>query len=352
MTSFIHRPPLLCVPNRDGIVIHKHSHNPKTIGKQVFDRGAMVTEVFNNHLMAAIDPHNSFTVKYHGAGWVGTTDRSVQLIFDDGGFSLKEYRDAPHKWPNVSLDHLLVGAVGIMHGIVAMQQINVCHLDIKPPNLVFDPVIQKLSLIDFGLMSEFSNIKTNSVVMQYSYPYYPPEMLVISSLINDQTTDAESILDRFRGAYYKQTRKYMGFNMDWMSQPGIEEWPGFVRGIDSFSLAFTLLELCAESGAPINNQEFVHAFLHTVILPLINLNPVIRPTIQNMIVIAEDLVSHHCKHQYEVLQARLLESKHARQTIEDEMARECLLGPCDPLLLARIQHNSALVRTSAALRSM
>ena len=74
-------------------------------------------------------------------------------------------------------------AISILTGIKILQKHNICHLDIKPQNMVFNPFTGKLKLIDFGISTKLSNMlkytEGNALLYEPGYFIYPPEFTVI-----------------------------------------------------------------------------------------------------------------------------------------------------------------------------
>ena len=102
-----------------------------------------------------------------------------QLIFKEGGEDLGNILKYYQK--NNSLAHQLLHAfIPIVKGLKNIYHAGYSHLDIKPHNILFDAKTNKMILIDFGLMTTFTNIYKTKYIVHADYPYYPPEFKMFS----------------------------------------------------------------------------------------------------------------------------------------------------------------------------
>jgi hypothetical protein len=112
------------------------------------------------------------------------TTKLTQIIYQDGGIDLTEAaKSVPFE--------LIFGALGsIFTGIKILQKHDICHLDIKPQNMVFSPVTGKLRLIDFGLATKLSDMlkyrQKNAGRYKHQYFVYPPEFTLIWNNNNER----------------------------------------------------------------------------------------------------------------------------------------------------------------------
>lgn len=135
----------------------------------------------------------------------GSTDHSyMQLIYKDGGTDLSSWVKQYKKKSNASKRRIFVSLITkhlgtVIEGLTKISQSGYVHLDIKPPNILFDK--KQLYIIDFGLLTEQSKlyVTKNKSLLSYQYPYYPPEFKLYSlrkplSLKSFQT----SVLDNMK----------------------------------------------------------------------------------------------------------------------------------------------------------
>ena len=102
-----------------------------------------------------------------------------QLIFKDGGVDLQAIIRKTHQLTQDRKRKLFLSIfqsmVPVLHGLANLSDSNLIHLDLKPSNLLFDG--KKLVVIDFGLLTNSTELynKSKLSLLSYDYPYYPPE---------------------------------------------------------------------------------------------------------------------------------------------------------------------------------
>lgn len=166
----------------------KYNH---AVGKVFVDQAYHDFEYqVNIDVIKKIDPDSSFTLPLYDACDIvqfqkknaaadctlidkGKVQRYHQLIYKDGGHSLKEILRA--KGSVTKLRSLVSKMRPILIGLHAIQKHGYVHQDIKPHNIMYDG--KKLYIIDFGIMMKARNVYSpeNMHVLKYDYPYYPPE---------------------------------------------------------------------------------------------------------------------------------------------------------------------------------
>jgi len=94
-----------------------------------------------------------------------------QLIYEYGGNDLNVASTIS------SFKDIFIGMETIFIGLKSLESHKYAHMDIKPANIVYNSENKKVSLIDFGLLTDFSKVYTRSKtnILEYKYPYYPPE---------------------------------------------------------------------------------------------------------------------------------------------------------------------------------
>lgn len=144
----------------------------------------------------SIDPNNEFTTELKGAMILNRdtirdpelvsclTKKNKnksrfyhQIILENGGVRIdKEY--------SLSYVDFIFKFEVFLKGMLKIQSRNLVHLDIKPANVLISS--EKISLIDFGLMTKTRELFTedNTHILGYlEYPYYPPEFYIAYMII-------------------------------------------------------------------------------------------------------------------------------------------------------------------------
>jgi serine/threonine protein kinase len=143
--------------------------------------------------VARIDPKGLFTVKLHqkcqadlvntpinelskctNLKLLSTTSQVQQLIYADGGLSAHRCAYMGIRFVDVAR-----GMYATFNGIEELAKSGLCHMDIKPTNLVFAPDDQTptIRMIDFGLLRQCTDVYTskNKELISTPYVYWPPE---------------------------------------------------------------------------------------------------------------------------------------------------------------------------------
>lgn len=170
-------------------------------------------------IVEKIDPKGKFTVKFHGrcaadlnqfpiteltkCGNLGSyndnnnskssnesyktakstffaTNIPTQIVYDNGGGDLSSIIKS--KKNIYSFDQIIYSFKDIVDGLCILDKKGYAHLDIKPDNIVFNPITGKSKLIDFGMCREItSNIQIPNYIINHIYPYYPPEFINVAN---------------------------------------------------------------------------------------------------------------------------------------------------------------------------
>ena len=193
---------------------NKKNTIPKTITK-IFDRKEAFDEEIKMHVIVKkIDPNSVFTVSIHENCPIdldmydfdqlkqceGTINKQeklgsknlFQITYDYGGIDL---RDACKSYP---LHVLLKNMRTIFFGLCALEEHRFAHCDIKLANVVFDPVTQKIALIDFGMATPFDNFynKERNQEIEFfaqTYIYWPPELKMFNFLCKKLFSEGDDI---------------------------------------------------------------------------------------------------------------------------------------------------------------
>jgi len=173
-------------------------------------------EIDAAELIQKIDPQGKFTVPYGGhcltspAEWeksdgiekchfLDKHNDYHQLLFKYGGIDLNAVVNK--KQLSVYADDFILMMVPLIEGIKKLQQYGYAHCDIKPANILFKADEKKLYLIDFGLMTNLSDLIFTDYILRHPYPYYPPEFKIMYLMSTDPSylsnLSEASITDNF-----------------------------------------------------------------------------------------------------------------------------------------------------------
>lgn len=169
----------------------KQKNIKDAIGKVFDDKLEFQSEKSIQDRIKKLDPNNTFTLPLYASCEVKHLKKKdnindchlikdlddnkeySQLIYKYGGKSLKDITKT--KGSLKKFMAIFMKFRPILIGLKKMQTVNLIHQDIKPPNILYDT--HKLYLIDFGILTESLKVYTinNKHVLNYDYPYYPPE---------------------------------------------------------------------------------------------------------------------------------------------------------------------------------
>jgi serine/threonine protein kinase len=122
-----------------------------------------------------------------GKKWNGKHMFLDQIIYPNGGqdlYVLKEYTNV------INIVDLLRALVPVVNGLAVLYDMNICHQDIKPDNIVYNMNTKRAYLIDFGLSVMNTKIfeEDNDTFTDYVYRYYPPEYSIFHMLMKNPKT--------------------------------------------------------------------------------------------------------------------------------------------------------------------
>jgi serine/threonine protein kinase len=296
-------PPLSCTP-------HAHTTKSKAlktfrnrkIGKVFEDSDDALREAEIQRIIHAVDPKNTFTVKYVGRcrisaispqDEIGSCDKDIQnnknmqLIYGYGGQDLWKVIGSTGKGRNTNdtFVKLFLKFEPLFRGVHRLNSIGYLHLDIKVENIVYDG--NRLSLVDFGLMNTKSQMMSKSQTshLSYDYPYYPPEFkfLAVLRTINPQTdfqkfkaffmrnfgvitVKEESVihkeLERFFASYIFQSDRSL-------------DGERILDKADIYSVGVTLMILYSYL---VLDDDYRTYIIHDLIKDMVNCNPYERPS--------------------------------------------------------------------------
>jgi len=295
------------------------------VGKVFKDEASYKKERAEVDRLSAIDPRHDFTVPVMGDCVVQrnpidepdlkkcqliSKSKSAsfhELIFKNGGYALSALyeRTKPGKTaPTVYFDDIIRRILPVMTGISELTKKGFVHLDIKPPNMLYDAASQKMYLIDFGIMTECRQLKREDFYLRSSYPYFPPEFKTLYTLwyMKMVKRDSDDIkkwfLENFGFLVRPQfepwldthwpSRNYMG-DLDaairsMMSKPLKELVKDFdttfTKVIDAYGLGISMVSIryfleCNQK-LQVRSAALVDSAMRDVFFPLMHPNPYMR----------------------------------------------------------------------------
>lgn len=178
-----------------------------------------------------------------------------QLIYQYGGVSLIDFLN--QDLPQTEIKKLVASFGNIFEGLIIMRANNFYHLDIKLDNIVVKKVGDnyELKLIDFGLSKHITNFNDcYDSIFRFIYPSWPPEAVLLTS--NDVPNEAilNYCYDYDMDSNMTQLLRHYPFidgsKLAELIESEIIEPRPVLNGliydsIDSFSLGFVLLQICA-----------------------------------------------------------------------------------------------------------
>lgn len=178
---------------------------PNTISKVFYDNNSAIKELEESEVIEDINTNNEFTIKpldhckinrsvidenellKCGPKW----DKNIftNIVYPDGGVDLYTYSSTIIK--ESQLFKILYNFVFVLKGLKKLDDSGYIHCDIKPQNMVYNEKINKLFLIDFGLMQKKKNLYRQTHIHRHPYLFYPPEFQLYGNieLINKHNID-------------------------------------------------------------------------------------------------------------------------------------------------------------------
>jgi serine/threonine protein kinase len=292
----------------------------KVVGKIFSSKKAFKEELDIVKLILKFDKNHSYTVPYYGHCMVHKSDfkpsdetyrcsqhiqlkknRFPQIIYQYGGIDLKEYYNYSTRY-SIAFDEFLKLFYPLMEGIQEIHAKGFVHVDIKPPNILFDPSLPKMYLIDFGLITPLVKMSQEDYLLRHEYPYYPPEFKLLHEFKTGGFVAVEPMfqlclrnfnyfsqsvfinwLEKSWPTYQTELRAfvsksaqlgYAGFSVQFNNQ--------YVHTIDSYGLAMTMIEMIYRMvGKPkvYSNgitADFVENLMKDILFPMIRPDPELR----------------------------------------------------------------------------
>jgi serine/threonine protein kinase len=156
------------------------------------------------------------------------------LIMKDGGINLEKYTKKMKEWSvsemNTELcEKFVLESMRLFKGLKVFEEHGLVHHDLKPQNVVYDEVTNRMNFIDFGLMASRKKIINEArkstydfALFHWSFPWeyefinqkefnnviiYPENQQEILEEIHDEIRDKN-------GKYYEHIKTFFYYNMD------------------------------------------------------------------------------------------------------------------------------------------
>lgn len=310
----VYRPPLPCLSTPSAPPT-PHTNSIYHVGKVFASQKDFMREKRIMKVLQRIDPKNTFTLPIINTCTISTTtfnnsstkpcesiQESViernkpilpQLTMPYGGINLKSYM-RKHRGNIKSLKTILQASRSLLQGLALMARKGYVHQDIKPQNILVGENDKRLILIDFGIMVNHRRVfdkSKNDYVLEFDYPYYPPEF----KLFSHKTTSLASFLPIFKDNFSYRTISKRGYldiiendlNIDIKKQlKELISHPSYdVTKIDIYSLGIVFLELymwCgfadAKSPKRSTQKQIIKSEFSLLISHMIHLDPTQRCT--------------------------------------------------------------------------
>lgn len=298
-------PPLKCLNNKNT--------TSSQAGKIFNKRDSMKEEKKLAEKINKIDPNGKWTVPYYGSCFVNVNETrpndniykcnkytkhipiTEQLIYKNGGIDLNNFINHFELLiDTLFIDDLIPLFYNLLKGLRTLNEKQLAHCDIKPPNMLYNFDEFKFYIIDFGLTTPYNKISSfsNYNMLNHVYPYYPPEFKIYVQLIihKDTNVNINNILENYsrylpRG-FFDFMSKYIDIPLQ-LKQFAIKCQKNkdvfkykfnteYVSKIDVFSLGMTFVEifyrLSIKSQIKLRNKTFFDNFMKLVIVPMINMD--------------------------------------------------------------------------------
>jgi len=298
-------PPLKCLNNK--------KTTSSQAGKIFYSKDSMEEEKELAEKINKIDPNGKWTIPYYGSCFINVketrqTDNidkcnkyskhipiTEQLIYKNGGIDLNHFTNNFEFFKNnIFIDDLIPLFYNLLKGLKSLNERQIAHCDIKPPNMLYDFNEFKLYIIDFGLTTPYNDISSfsNYNMLNHIYPYYPPEFKIYVQLIIHNKTNA-NINDILENYTRYLPRGFLDFMSKYIDIPlQVKQFAikcqknkevfkhkfktEYVSKIDVFSLGMTFVEifyrLSIKSQIKLKDKTFFDNFMKLVIVPMISMD--------------------------------------------------------------------------------
>lgn len=256
------------------------------------------------NIIKKIDPNNDFTVPFYGECAVNTlmikeedkkssckklkTTSQKQLIYRFAGSDLWQYF---HQAQEVFVDDFIPLLIPLLRGITSLLHAGYTHTDIKPSNMVYDTNVNKIYLIDFGMLFKSSDFHRYPV--HFVYRYYPPEFLLMHSVNKKTPLNAELVKSFMKyfpldmTAFINQNRgttvesEVLHFIGESTPDTVTTQFETYLQKLDVYSLGISWLEILSilhrHKALRVRNTSLYVRFIH-ILNKMSDMNPNTRYT--------------------------------------------------------------------------
>lgn len=166
--------------------------------------------------IAKIDPGYDFTIEpvdscdiWNFGGDVGECTNKIivpQIILRNGGIDLHGFENGLIK--PISFTDFLRSFRRLVEGCRTMEEADMVHRDIKPGNILYNREGNRFSIVDFGLACKVSEVydKSNGDILEYVYPYYPPEFRIMGYIYKMGKSEEEIV--KYIGDVLRDRKKF------------------------------------------------------------------------------------------------------------------------------------------------
>lgn len=251
--------------------INKTSHGHGYVGKVFTNQESYKEEVDIMDIVKDIDPNQSFTIHYTDACEIakpkrkdllyspGKTPRDVcmrlssglmQIVYPHGGvdmFSYSRQNSVEALGGNYTKAYgafvKWFASLGpVLKGIETMGERGIVHMDIKPPNMLFDDVHFQTKLIDFGLMRKFTTMYDGpDSLIASKYMFFPPEFVChyyFASIVDSHSQFTLPSTSAILSHVFGSMRSHFKSPLSTFKGLGIDPKAELATMIDSFHAVF------------------------------------------------------------------------------------------------------------------
>lgn len=289
-------PPLQCKkhPNEKQQQSSKH-----VVGKVFINKHAFQDEYKNfKYMTEFVDKRSEFTVHMKAECIVkpttlnAPTDKCTtfkgtehQIIYPNHGDDLLIYAQNNHG--NVKAFLKLVKALApVFKGLETMARAQVIHSDIKPANMLYNPVQKRVVLIDYGLVTPFKDIlgPSHNSIKGATYMYFPLEFKLVHNR-KISTKQLADLLDKAHGGkahtFFDTLDINISNELSRLVSQNSKDTRIIPEKIDVYSLGITIAEIM-HMMLPTEGVKFTRydkiklALIKNMIRDMVRLNPAER----------------------------------------------------------------------------
>lgn len=169
---------------------------------------------------------------------------SNMLVGEYGGIILKKYFDSKFNNKNIyEIFYALMKDIkNILFGLKKLYENNICHLDIKYDNIVYDK--DKLKIIDFGISSNMNNITNFKTIINKEYNskrlyiFYPLEFIFFNNKISLKKLENRNNFNILSNIY-----NILNINLDDVLNNNGNNLKNIIKKLDTYSFGLMMILL-------------------------------------------------------------------------------------------------------------